>query len=194
MDESKKITCPLCGSKEYIENPLDEDVKDAFLESILGESKFTRTYDVLGGRISITVAALDDEDNSLKSAFYVTMFDAADRCPDFKAYIPLIEASMDIDSQVIKVVITKSDGEAVEAVREVNTGLKAASALDWASISNDNCKDFVDSVMKAFRDNIFEGCVVPSTILRGAVGKHNTVLGRLLKACLDENFIAGTGR
>lgn len=194
MEEVKKITCPLCGSKEYVEAKLDENVKDAFLEAILGDVPFTRIYDVLGGKISITVAALCDEDNRIRSSFYIKLFDATEKCPDLKAYVPLIESALDIDSQVTKVVITLSNGDQRTVSRSPNSGIMHVMNMDWGSVTNENCKELVDDALRVFEDNMFPGCAIPSAILRGAVGKHNTVLSRLLKECLDENFISGTGR
>lgn len=190
----KKTVCPLCGSDEYIENKLDEDVKDAFLESILAESSFTRTYDILGGRLAVTVKALSDDDNRLRSSLLITIFDATEKCPELKAYIPLIESALDIDSQVTQVTISKSDGSTKTVKRDTNSGLKKVLGMKWNKVDDAKCKEFVDSVLETFDDNVFSGCKVPSTLLRGAVGKHNTVIGRLLKECLDENFISGTGR
>lgn len=193
MEELVKTKCPLCGADSYVESPLDENIKDAFLESILGDSPFIRTYDVMGGKIAVTVKALSDEDNRLRASFFIRLFDATDKCPDLKAYIPLIESALDIDGQVMQAVVTTANGKTV-VDRDINAGLIAVNSMDFDSITNDGCKEFVDTILDTFNKSMFKGCAIPSPILRGVVAKHNTILNRLIKECLDKNFIEGTGR
>lgn len=193
MEEPVKTKCPLCGSNEYVESPLDEDIKDAFLESILGDSPFVRTYDVMGGKIAIKVTAISDEDNRLRASFFIKLFDATEKCPELKAYIPLIESALDVDGQIVEAAVTTNSGTTV-VTREVNAGLKLVNDMDWGSITNDGCKEFVDEVLNIFNVSMFHKCTIPSPILRGVVTKHNTILNRLIRECMDKNFIEGTGR
>ena len=193
MEEQAKTKCPLCGSDAYIEKPLDENVKDAFLESILGDVPFIRTYDVMGGRIAITVKALSDEDNRVRSSFFIKLFDATEKCAELKAYIPLIESALDIDGQILEAVITVG-GTSKKVTRNPSEGLRAAINMDWENINNDNCKEFVDAALEVFSNTMFAGCNIPTPILRSVVVKHNTLLGRLMRECIDKNFIEGTGR
>lgn len=193
-DKQVKTVCPLCGSSEYIEQDLDDEVKDAFLESILGCAPFTRTYDVMDGKMAITVAAMTDEANNIRSRFVVKVANAADKCPDLKAYMPLLDSALDTDGQIVSVEVTTKDHGIVQHDRRLNKGTEEATKLDWDSVTNDNCSEFIAQVLGVFENNMFNGIKVPSMILRGAVGKHNTVISRLVKACLDENFLSGTGR
>ena len=189
-DETKKCTCPLCGSDQYVESKLDEEVQDAFLESMLGGVPFTRTYDVMGGKLSITVQATDDEANRKKARLYLAMADASEKHPDLKAYIPLLESAIDADSQISKVVINGK-----EFSRTTCSGILAISDMPWGD--QDESTDwhaFVEDALLCLDSNMFGGAKVPLAILRGAVAKHNILIGKLIKECLDENFLVGTGR
>ena len=193
-EEQVKVTCPLCGSNEYIEKNLSEEVKDAFLESILGNTPFTRTYDAMAGKLSVRVCATTDYANALKAKLVVKIANVAESCPDIRAYMPLLETAMDLDSQVLSVTITTGDEEPVTTNRTPNRGMENVLALDWDSIRPDTCSDFMVFVMEAFNSNLFQNINVPSPILKGSVAKHNSVVSRLVSACLDANFLSGTGR
>lgn len=193
-DVNVKVTCPLCGSSEYIEKDLSEEVKDAFLESILGNVAFTRTYDAMAGRLSVSVCATTDYSNALKAKLVVKIANAADSCPDIKAYMPLLETAMDLDSQVASVTVTTSDGNQVTTERSLNKGMEVVLGMPWESISPDTCSDFMVEVMETFNGTLFNTINVPNPILKGTVAKHNSVVSRLVSACLDANFLSGTGR
>lgn len=189
-EDNKKVTCPLCGSDQYVENDLDEDVKDAFLESMLGGVPFTRTYDIMGGKLAVTVKAMDDESNRIRARLYIKIATAAEKFADLKAYIPLLESAMDVDSQITKVVINGT-----EISRDTDSGTLAVSDMPWDIQTDDtDWHMFVEDAMKMFEDCAFGKVKVPAAILRGVVAKHNILIGRLVKACLDENFLGGTGR
>lgn len=188
--EDKKSICPLCGSDQYVEADLDEEIKDAFLESMLGCVPFCRTYDVMDGKLSLSIQASDEDCNRKKSRLYIKMAEVSEVCPDFKAYVPLIESYMDVDSQVIAVTINGK-----EFKRTPCSGIVEASNLEWVNANSSiDFNALADRVLKVFESNMFDGTKVPIAILKGAVVKHNVLLGRLIKECLDENFLAGTGR
>lgn len=190
MDESKKCTCPLCGSDQYVESALDDEVQDAFLESILGGVPFSRTYDIMHNKVSITVQAADDYVNRKKAKLYLNIATAAEQFADLKAYVPLIEAYMDVDSQVTTAVINGT-----ELSREVCLGIDAVSKMPWdIQDSTTDWHSFVEDVLRTFEECMFGKAKVPMAILRGVVAKHNLLISRLVKECLDENFLGGTGR
>lgn len=192
-----KSLCPMCGAEGFVEAPLDEEIKDAFLESMLACMDFTRTYDALGGRMEITVKALSDEDNRLRSQMYINVMKIAETTPDIKAYMPLIEAAMDIDSQIVGVKLHKADGTVSCATRQPNSGLmEALNNINWdrPAPTVDEYKGLLNTVLCVFENNVFKDKAIPSGILRASVGKHNSIISRLMRECLDVNFLEGTGR
>ena len=189
-EETKKCTCPLCGSDQYVESKLDDEVQDAFLESMLGGVPFTRTYDVMHGKLSITVQASDEEVNRKKAKLYIVMGTASEYSEDLKAYMPLIESYMDVDSQVSAVTINGA-----EYKRTPCSGILKVVDMGWGNKDNDtDWHAFVDNVLKEFEHCMFGDVKVPIAIMKGAVAKHNILIGKLIKECLDENFLGGTGR
>jgi hypothetical protein len=193
-EEKVKITCPLCGSNEYSEKDLSEEIKDAFLESMLGNVPFARTYDIMDGKLSLRICATTDYANALKAKMVVKIANVAETCPDIRAYIPLVETAMDVDSQVLSVTVAMGDNEPVITNRTPNRGIEEVLKLEWDKITPDTSSDFMVTVMDTFNANLFNGITVPGPILKGAVAKHNTVVSRLVQACIDANFLAGTGR
>jgi hypothetical protein len=56
-DEAKKDFCPACGTnlKLLKEREVDDEDKNRWLRHILGEGRFSKTYDLYGGQIIITL-------------------------------------------------------------------------------------------------------------------------------------------
>lgn len=193
-EEREKSICPLCGSDMYEEKPLDEGVKDAFLESMLGDVPFTRTYDIMGGKLAVEVSSLSDEDNRLRADMYINIFKLIETTPDIKSFVPLLEAAMDLDSQVCSVSLVKSDGSIVDIKRERNSGIRKVLELRWEGADVKECRGVIDSALDIFSSCLFPGKSIPESVLRGVVGRHNLLVSRLIRECLDENFLTGTGR
>jgi hypothetical protein len=195
MDEQNKTICPLCGAEGYVEPELTEEVKDAFLESMLGSVPFSRVYDIMGGRITVTVVSVSNEVAALKSKLYINMFKLADIIPDIKSYIPALEMELDIDCQVSAVsVLDPGSDKRVTFTRELCSGLKQVLAMSWDAKTTDEGKKLIDDVIETFNNNLFPNNNIPKALLRGSVGKHNIMETNLIRECLDENFLGGTGR
>lgn len=193
-DQEKKI-CPLCGAHDYVEPELSDDIKDAFLESMLGDVPFTRTYDVMNGHISITVQALTEDIISKKAKLYINLFKLSETIPDIKSYIPSIELVTDIDCQICQVSITRQgDNNPVVLDRTPGSGLDAVLSKTWDGKTAQEGQEYVDQILSILNQSIFPENAIPQQLLRGVVGKHNILTANLIKACLDENFLAGTGR
>lgn len=193
--KQEKGICPLCGAHEYVEPEVSDELKDAFLISMLGSEPFTRTYDILSGKVSITVKALTDEDNLKKSKLLVNIFKLADTTPDIKSYIPIIEQSVDTDLQVLDVSIsTPNMSDPVFIQRTSGAGMDKVLQLNWDVKTVSEGKQLIDKIIHTFDSEMFDGNNIPKQLLRGVVGKHNIITMNLIKACLDENFLSGTGR
>lgn len=194
-NEEQKSICPLCGSNEYEYEPLSEDIKDDYLEAILGDVPFTRTYDIMDGRIAVTVAALSDYVTNLKARLYVKIIKLAETTPDVKAYIPQVEQLADLDCQVISIkVITSKNKDGMSVTRTPGEGVEKALELKWDVATAEEGIELIHKVIDTLSNNIFPGMSIPRQVLRGVVGKHNMLVGRLIKECLDINFLKGTGR
>ena len=194
-EETKKSICPLCGAENYEHPDLPEDLKDDYLESMLGEVPFTRTYDILGGRLAVTVSALSDEVTNLKAQLYVHVIKLAETTPDVKAYIPQVEQMSDLDCQVVSIKVVSSKGkDGIEFTHEPGSGIRSALALNWDVKTAQEGSDLIHKVIDVITDNVFPGTTVPKQVLRGVVGKHNVLVGQLMQECLDINFLKGTGR
>lgn len=196
MDEQKeKSICPLCGATEYTRPELDEDIKDDYLESILGEVPFTRTYDLMDGKIEVTVSGLSDEATNLKAKLYVKVFKLAETTPDIKSYIPQLEQMTDLDCQLCGITVhTKKAEHPIEMTRELCSGVKAALELDWSVTNVQQGFDLIHKVIDVVTNSVFPGTTISKPMLRGVVGKHNMLLADLIRECLDANFLSGTGR
>ena len=193
-DETKTVKCPLCGHDGYQEPELDEDIKESFIESILGNVAFSRIYDELGGRISIRVASLTDEINRNKLKVMTNVVRAAELSPDLRSGIPMFEAAMDTDGQVLEVSIMDKSGNVTRRQRVPGEGIKRVLDMDWSKATTAEAKNLFDEAMGILEGSMFTDVFVPMPLLRGAVGKHNLLMNNVLTACFDKNFITGTGR
>ena len=194
-EETKKGICPLCGSHEYEYAELSEDIKDDYLEAMLGEVPFTRTYDILGGRLAVTVSALSDYVTNLKAKLFVHIVKLAETTPDIKGYIPQVEQMSDLDCQVISIRVNSSkDKDGLELTHEPGIGIQAALGLNWDVKTVQEGEDLIHKVIDVLTDSVFPGTTIPKPVLRGVVGKHNVLISRLMQECLDVNFLNGTGR
>lgn len=194
MQAKDTIKCPLCGSDHYVEPELDDAVKEAFIESILGGVEFSRAYDELGGRITVIVSSIPDAVNRDKLKIVSKLIRASEITPEIRDMIPIIEASLDTDCQVLAVEIVDKQGSRIRKDRRAGEGIRECLSLDWSKLNTKDYQEVIDEMLNTLEAVTFDGIHVPIPILRGAVGKHNILMNKVMTACFDSNFIAGTGR
>lgn len=194
MEETKKCTCPLCGSDQYVEPNLDEDVKDAFIEHMLGGVPFTRTYDEMGGRISVTASAIPDNVVRSKGKLMMKILRVAEYTPDIQLRLPVFEACVDTDCQIVSIAIKDKNGDIKRTDRIAGKGLEILLSWDWDKLTPEQASTKFDEAIEVLDNSLFPNLALPKSILRAAVGKHNTLLTKLMTECFDENFLRGTGR
>ena len=194
MEETKKCTCPLCGSDQYVESKLDEDVKDAFVEHMLAGIPFRRIYDEMGGRISVTVTAIPDDVVRSKGRLMTKLLMISEYTPDIQIRMPVLEACIDTDCQIVAIDIRDKDGKVVHNDRKPGQGLEQILKWDWDKLTPEQALTKFEEAIEVLDNSLFTSLVFPKSILRAAVGKHNTLLTKIMTDCFDENFLRGTGR
>lgn len=194
MEDDKKCTCPLCGSDQYVETGLDEEIKDSFVEHMLGGAPFTRVYDELGGRISITATVVPDAVVRRKGKLMMRLLRVAEYSPDIQMRMPLFEACVDTDCQIIAIAIKDKDGNVTHKKRNAGQGLDVLIDWEWEKFEPEQAVNKFDEALEILDNALFEELIIPKSILRAAVGKHNTIMTKLMTECFDENFLKGTGR
>lgn len=194
MEETKKCTCPMCGSDQYVEPNLDEEVKDAFVEHMLAGVPFTRLYDEMGGRISVKVVSLSDDIVRKKSKVILNLMRVAEYTPDVQARMPILEACVDTDCQISAISIKDRDGNVAENSRNPGSGLDVISSWEWHKLTPEQVVAKFDEAIEVLDKALFPELALPKSILRAAVGKHNTLVTKIMTECFDENFLRGTGR
>lgn len=194
MEETKKCKCPMCGSDQYVEPNLDEAIKDDFVEHVLAGIPFTRIYDEMGGRISVTVTTLPDDVVRTKGKIMIKLLRISDYTPEIQDRMPILEACMDTDCQIVAIDIKGKNGEVTHKERTPAAGLMEISKWDWDKLTPEQAVDKFDEAIEVLDNSLFPDMAMPKSILRAAVGKHNNVLVKLMTECFDENFLKGTGR
>jgi hypothetical protein len=196
MDEhQEKVVCPLCGAQNYVDPDVSEDLKDDYLESILAGVPFTRTYDIMDGRIAVEVSAQPESISGMKSRLYMAILSMADKFPEVRNYVPTLEAALDLDCQLVSLEVFDKAGNSLNKLnRTPAKNLEAINRLPWREAkTSEECLSLMEDAINIGSD-VFPEYNLPKAVLRGVVGKHNVIVMKLIKACLDENFLSGTGR
>jgi hypothetical protein len=193
-DDIKKTTCPMCGSDNYVDPGLTDEIKDAFIEHMLGDIPFQRIYDEMGGRIAVTVTSLSDSCARDKAKLMVQLMSAAEYSADIKARMPILESAIDVDSQVASVAIKTKDGKVTKIDRRPGNGTDIIRKWDWDKMNAEELSCRFDEALAVLDEELFPGTTIPKSLLRAAVGKHNVLLTKIMTECFDENFLRGTGR
>ena len=194
--EKNEVICPLCGKPGYEHPDVPEQVKEEFLIAMLANTPFTRTYDIMDGKIRTTVKAMSEKDKRSKVKLMIKVSMLCEPYQELYTYRQIISNYIDMVCQ-IKAVSIKSSSSGQGYPFDIDGGAKLKELLekDWKTAGTDfnTAEAFLTDIVGELTDTITDVCGVPIQLLMACVTKHNDIIGRLISACLDKNFIVGIG-
>lgn len=194
--EKNEVLCPLCGKPGYEYPDIPEQVKEEFLIAMLANTPFTRTYSIMDGKILTTVKAMSEKDKRAKVKLMIKVSMLCEPYQELYTYRQIISNYIDMVCQ-IKSVDIKSVKSGQSFPFDIDGSGKLKEMLDknWDGAGKDfnTAESFLTDMVGELTDVITSVCGVPIQLLMACVTKHNDIIGRLISACLDKNFIEGIG-